>query len=212
VKTEQLIDLLARGAGPAPRGVVARRLTRAGLAGVALSALLACVLIGPLPASTYAAPSVWLKFIYTGSLALAAALLAARAARPVARLRLPQCVLSCVLAAMALAAFAVTAMSTPPGERWSAVMGDTWRVCPWAVLALSLPALGLSLWAMRSLAPTQPRWAGGSAGLLAGALGAFGYSMACPESAPAFVAVWYTLGVGLTGLLGAVVGPKVLRW
>jgi hypothetical protein len=28
----------------------------------------------------------------------------------------------------------------------------------------------------------------------------------------AFVATWYTLGIGLAGALGALLGPRVLRW
>ncbi|GAP39034.1 NrsF family protein [Piscinibacter sakaiensis] len=51
-----------------------------------------------------------------------------------------------------------------------------------------------------------------SVGLLARALGAFGYSLACPESRLAFVAVWYTMGVLFTGLLGAALGARLLRW
>jgi hypothetical protein len=48
--------------------------------------------------------------------------------------------------------------------------------------------------------------------LFAGALGAFGYALACDELALPFVAAWYTLGVLLTAGLGALLGPRVLRW
>lgn len=65
-----------------------------------------------------------------------------------------------------------------------------------------------SLWAMRGLVPTRPRAAGFSAGLLAGSVGAFGYSLSCPEAAPAFVAIWHTLGIALTGAVGA---PRAAR-
>jgi hypothetical protein len=54
--------------------------------------------------------------------------------------------------------------------------------------------------------------AGFSGGLLAGAIGAAGYSLACPESSAAFVAIWYTLGILLTGVVGAAIGDRVLRW
>jgi hypothetical protein len=73
-------------------------------------------------------------------------------------------------------------------------------------------ALAAALWALRGLAPTRPRAAGGAAGLLAGAVGAAGYSLACPEASPGFVAAWYTLGIALTGGLGALLGPRLLRW
>jgi hypothetical protein len=92
------------------------------------------------------------------------------------------------------------------------LLGESWSTCPWSVLALSLPALAGSLWAVRGLAPTRPRAAGFAAGLLAGSVGAFGYSLSCPEASPAFVAVWYTLGIAFTGVVGAALGPRVLRW
>jgi hypothetical protein len=74
------------------------------------------------------------------------------------------------------------------------------------------PALAAALWAVRGLAPTRPRAAGFAAGLLAGSVGACGYALSCPEVSPAFVAVWYTLGIALTGALGAALGTRVLRW
>jgi hypothetical protein len=80
------------------------------------------------------------------------------------------------------------------------------------VLALSLPALAAALWAVRGLAPTCPRRAGVAAGILAGAIGAIGYSLHCPEASIAFVAVWYTAGITLAGVIGAALGPLVLRW
>ena len=39
-----------------------------------------------------------------------------------------------------------------------------------------------------------------------------GYALACTEASPAFVAVWYTLGIIVTGAVGALLGPRVLRW
>jgi hypothetical protein len=77
---------------------------------------------------------------------------------------------------------------------------------------LSLPALAGALWVLRSLAPTRPRAAGFAAGLFAGAAGAFGYAFACVEESAAFIALWYSLGIALAGALGALLGPRVLRW
>jgi hypothetical protein len=41
---------------------------------------------------------------------------------------------------------------------------------------------------------------------------ALGYSFACPETSLTFVAIWYTAGIVLAGLVGRVLGPVVLRW
>jgi len=211
MKTDALIEMLARGAGPAPRAVAARRLALAAGLGLLLSALLALTLIGPIPTTMYATPVPWMKFAYAGSLALAAGWLTARLARPIARLETPRRSVVAVIGAM-VALGTLALIATPSSERMTALLGHSWLSCPWNVLAFSLPALAASLWAVRGMAPTRPHAAGFAAGLFAGTVGAMGYALSCPEQSAAFVAVWYTLGIGLTGALGALLGPRVLRW
>ena len=106
----------------------------------------------------------------------------------------------------------VSLASMPAGARLEALLGLSWSACAWRALALSLPALAASVWAVRGLALTRPRSAGFAASLLAGSLGAFGYSLSCPEASPAFVAAWYTLRIAFTAGVGAALGPRVLRW
>lgn len=211
MKTDALIDMLARGAGPAPRAVALTRFAPVVPLGIAASLAGAFTMLGPIPAAMYATPAPWIKLIYSGLLAVFAGWLAARLSRPVARLRAPALMSSLVVLTMlALGAFVL--LTATPEARWEALLGKSWLACPWNVLALSLPGLAGGLLAARGLAPTRPREAGFAAGIFAGALGAFGYAFACPEISAAFVAVWYTLGIGLTGLLGAALGPRVLRW
>ncbi len=211
MKTNDLIDLLATGAGPAPRWVEARRLLPMMALGVIASAVGALAILGPIPAELFATPAPWVKFAYAGGLAAAAAWLVARLGRPVPRTGAPLRGLLLVLGAMGALAL-LTLLASPAGERLALVLGHSWSRCPVNVLALSLPALAGALWALRGLAPTRPRAAGLAAGLLGGSLGALGYSLSCTELAPAFVAVWYSLGIGLAGALGALLGPRVLRW
>lgn len=211
MKTDDLIELLARGAGPAPRAVAARRLTHAAAWGLAASALLAIGLFGPIPAELYGSPAPWIKFAYAAALAGAAGWLTARLARPAARLVVPRRAVVAVFAAMAALGIAAL-VGTEPGDRAQALLGYSWSTCPWIVFAVSLPGLGGALWAVRGLAPTRPVAAGFAAGLFAGALGALGYSLSCPEASAAFVAVWYSLGIGLSAVAGALLGPWVLRW
>ena len=211
MKTDTLIDLLARGAGPAPRALAARRLSPAALVGLLVSAGAAIYWFGAIPAGMFATAVPWTKMLYAGALALAAAWLTARLSRPAASVMWPRRALWAVLIVMALVG-ATSLMSLPSGGRLGAVLGHSWFSCPWSVMALSLPALAGALWAVRGLAPTRPRATGFAAGLMAGSVGAFGYALSCPEASPAFVAVWYTLGIALTGAVGAVLGPRVLRW
>jgi hypothetical protein len=211
MKTDDLIGMLATGAGPAPRVVAARRLLPVMLGGLAASALLAVGVIGLVPTALFADGAWWTKFAYSAALAMALTWPVARLARPVARTRAPWQLVGAVVAVMALLGLGqLTRIES--GARLGNFLGHSWAACPWNILLLSLPAMGGTFWALRGLAPTRPRAAGLAAGLLAGAVAATGYALACTELSMAFVATWYTLGIGLAGALGALLGPRVLRW
>jgi hypothetical protein len=211
MKTEALIDMLSRNAGPAPRALAARRLSPAALAGLLVSALAAITWFDTIPPSMFFTAAPWTKMVYAGALALSAGWLTARLSRPAASLQRPQRVIVAVVSVMAVVGGA-SLVSEPSGGRVQALLGHSWSSCPFSVLALSLPGLAAALWAVWGLAPTRPGAAGFAAGLMAGSVGAFGYALSCPEASSAFVAVWYSLGIALTGALGAVLGPRVLRW
>jgi hypothetical protein len=211
MKTNEVIDLLTRGAGAAPRGVVQRRFVPAVLVAFAISAALAWWSFGFVPSTVHAQPAWWLKLGYAVALSGAACWWAALAGRPGARTRAPAMVLAAVVVGMsALAVFQM--MQGGQDSRWASWLGSSWKVCPRNVFMLSLPALVLALWALRGLAPTRLGHAGFAAGAWAGGVGAVAYSMACSETSVPFVATWYTLGIAASALLGAWLGPRVLRW
>jgi hypothetical protein len=112
---------------------------------------------------------------------------------------------------MLLAGF-VSFTLIPGSDKSSAVFGQTWQSCSWTLMVFSLPALLGILLVLRTLAPTRLKEAGWASGFLAGGLGALGYALACPESSLTFVAIWYTLGIFLTGLIGRLIAPMALRW
>jgi len=211
MKTNELIDVLAAGAGAAPRAPIARRLLPVAVAGWIVAVAVALTTMGPAPATMLDAAALWTKLGYAGLLAVAAGWLTGRLARPVSRTRAPARAVMLVVAAMLLAGV-LSLVTTPSAERVTHVVGSSWLVCPWAVLLLSLPALAGAMQALRTFAPTRPRMAGLAAGLLAGSLGALGYALACDEVSITFVAIWYTLGIALVAALGAWLGPRVLRW
>lgn len=211
MKTDTLIELLAREAGPAPRALAARRLSPAAVAGLVLSAAAAIAAFGLIPQDMFATPVPWTKMAYAGALAIAAAWLTTRLSRPAAPSGQARRTAVAVVLAM-LAIGGVSLWLTPADQRMEALLGHSWLTCPWNVTALSMPGLAASLWAVRGLAPTRPRAAGFAAGVFAGSVGACGYALACTEASPAFVAVWYTLGIIVTGAVGALLGPRVLRW
>jgi hypothetical protein len=211
VRTSELINALARGAGPAPRLHLTRRLMVVAASGTLVAAALAVSMFGLVPAAMFSGPALWTKFTYAALLAAVAVRLVERLARPAADAQRSRRALLAVFAVMGLAA-AWACAAVPPEGRRAFVLGHSWAVCPWCVLLLSVPTLVAALWILRGVAPVQPTRAGLAVGVLSGATGALGYSLACPEASIAFVAVWYTLGIVLTGLLGGVLGRWLLRW
>ena len=211
MKTDALIDLLARNAGPAPRALIARRLTPAMAIGLLASGWASIACFGLIPISLFGTPVPWAKMVYATALAVAAGWWAARLSRPGAPAVVPRGLAIGVVSTMAALGFAAW-LKEPAAHRVAAVLGQSWLTCPPTLLVVSLPALAAALWALRGLAPTRLRTAGFASGVLAGSVGAFGYALSCAEASMSFVAVWYSLGILLTGALGAALGPRVLRW
>jgi hypothetical protein len=212
MQTEALIQMLAAGEGPAPRWAIAKRLLPIALLGLLLPAAVSALRWGLIPLEDWAdEPGLWVKLAYVLLMAVVALWLVARLARPAAPAQWPMRVLVGVPVVMALGA-AAWWLQLEGADQSDALWGSSWRACPWVVFGFSLPALAAGLWALRQMAPTRACAAGAAAGILAGALGASGYALACTETSPAFVAIWYSMGVFATGALGALLGPRVLRW
>lgn len=211
MKTEQLVALLARQAGPAPKHWVERRIGTAAAVGAAASATSAIALLGLNTGLATMGAALAVKMGYVAALMLSAAWFADRLSRPGTPWHRALWQVAAVVLAMALFASA-TWTGTEADQRLDLLLAPSWASCPWRVAALSLPALAATLWALRGLAPTRPRTAGFAAGLLAGSLGALGYALYCPELSPLFVLVWYTAGILIPAVLGALLGPWLLRW
>lgn len=153
----------------------------------------------------------WMKAGYSLALALAGGLALERLGRPGERA--PVGMTLAALAVFAMLILAARELMLLPREAWMpALKGHSWRMCSLRIAALSLPGFAAALWALRQMAPTRPRLAGAAAGLMAGGLGAAAYGVACNESAATFLASWYSLGMLAWAGVGAVVGPRVLRW
>jgi hypothetical protein len=211
VKTSHLIDVLSRGAGVAPRGVVGRRLGLALAIGLAVSAGVSVLGLGVNPDLPGMGAALALKLAYVAGLTASAAWLAARLACPGAPWLRAAATVILVIAGMCVPAL-IAWMRAGAAQHGELLFGQSWASCPWRVAALSSPALLMGFWAIRGLAPTRLRLAGAAAGLTAGGLGAFGYTLHCPEVSPVFVLTWYTLGMLVPAAAGALLGPRLLRW
>lgn len=213
MKTEELIDVLARGVAPVEPSAPAVRHAAACAAAGLLVAAAAVGLLGvraDLP-QALSTPMFWAKLGFAAALVAAGLLATARLSRPGATLRGALPLLALPIGLMwTVAAWEIA--STPASARASTIFTDMWTECaPW-IVALSLPVFAVTMWSVRRLAPTRLRSAGAAAGLLAGATGALVYSFHCPVASAPFVAVWYLLGMLAPALLGSVLGPRLLRW
>lgn len=211
MKTDELIRLLATGAGPSPDGVVRQRVGTALLVGVMVSAVACVATLGLNPGLAAMGQALVVKLLYVLGVLAAAGWWLSRLARPAAHGRWAAGALAGVVAAMTVWTARVL-IETPTGGREAMVLGQSWLSCPWRVAALALPAAALACWALRGLAPTRPRLAGFVAGLVGGAAGALAYALFCSEVSPAFVLVWYSLGMLVPAGIGAWLGPRLLRW
>lgn len=214
MKTDELVALLAKDAGPVAPNATARRFTTALGWGAFGTSLAMAVTMGVRPdiAEAVSLPMFWMKLVFPSSIAIAMYYAATRLARPGVRLgRVPGTMLVAMLAAVWLLAL-VTLFNAAPADRNALIFGDTWRFCLVSIPLLSIPVFVAALWAMKGLAPTRLALAGGAAGLLAGAVSAAVYSLHCPEMEAPFLAVWYVLGMSIPAIAGAALGPRLLRW
>lgn len=213
MKTEDLINALAASVEPAPPRGLNRRLVACSLVAGAGALVGVAVVLGFRPdlAVAVQGPMFWTKAGYTAALALCGGWLFVRLGRPGAPVRGPVIALATVALAV-LAGAAVEFAGLPPAARLDAWLGGSARACPFNILLLSALAAPAVVWAARRFAPVRPGQAGAAAGLLTGALAATLYGLHCPESTLMFLATWYTLGVLLAAGLGALAGPRLLRW
>jgi hypothetical protein len=213
MKTDELVTLLATGAGAVEPDATVRRYATALGWGAFGATLLMAILLGVRPDIDAAAwrPMFWIKLAFPASVAVASLFAASRLSRPGARLGwVPGALVAPVLAMWLLTAYVL--LGAPPEERADLIMGFTWEYCLFYVPMLSVPVLVTTLWAMKGLAPTHLALAGAATGLLAGAVGALIYALHCPEMEAPFLGVWYVAGMLIPTAAGALLGPIVLRW
>lgn len=211
-KINDLIETLVTDLTPLNRHALRLRLASAvvvGTMGAAVALLLSLVLRSHPHHATGAAFLV--KFFYTAGLAGAAVIALERIARPDGAIggmvRVSGAVFA-VVVLMSIAQLMLSPLASYPGL----IFGYSMIFCPFLIVAFGIPAFCANMWFLRQSAPTNPHLAGFVAGACAGAIGAWVYSLACIESGIPFIAMWYTLGIALSGLLGSVVGKFTLRW
>jgi len=212
MRTDDLIRAFAHD-GVGRRASLAARISAALAIGGAVAVALFMLGLGVRP-DIGSALQTW-RFVLKLAVALTFFAFALRACVRLAR---PELGIRDTLAGLALAPALLAAavsyelLTLSPVEWHARAVGSNSRVCLLAVPLLSVAPLAALLAALRAGAPRSPSAAGAVAGLLAGALGATLYAAHCIDDSPLFVALWYTPGIALVALLGAVAGHRGLRW
>ncbi|MGQ2998689.1 DUF1109 domain-containing protein [Variovorax sp.] len=213
MKTDDLVAMLAAGPVAVPRQAASRRLGLALAIGAPLSLAILLLEYGPRRDLLQALfwPMFWVKLLFPLAIAGAAFVMVQRLARPGVPVR--RAWIGAVLPVLAVWALAVMAwFDTPMEGRMPSLMGQSWRICAMSIAVMALPVFVGAMAALRSLAPTRPALAGAAAGALAGGVGAAVYALHCMELTAPFLAVWYVSGIAVPVLVGALLGPRLLRW
>lgn len=211
MKTDDLIDLLAKDA--APQWPFRTLYVAALCCGIVLAGVLFFTTVGLRPNFEQAAETIRfpLKFALMLPLAMSAAGVTLAMAQPGADSGIWGWLL---VAASALAVGAIASeLYVLPPELWMTnLVGKNAAFCLRTIPMLALGPLLCLLYVLRRGAPTHPGRTGAWAGLAAGAIGATWYAAHCPDDSPLFVAVWYSLGMLMMTLAGYVSGRHLLRW
>ena len=213
MKTDDLIKLLAAGDVTVAPNMAARRYAIGLGAGLLVATALMLALLGFRADMSHDTgnPMLWIKTAFIGWTALTAFAVMTQLARPGTALARGPALLGAGVAVLWIVA-AIAIARAAPSEWPELVLGVSWDQCPVYIATLAVPVFVGALWALRGMAPTRPRLAGATAGLVAGAAGALVYSFHCPELTAPFLAVWYVLGMLALAPIGAWIGPRVLRW
>lgn len=213
MRTDALIAALSGDLRRVPRGA-AMRLIVCGIVGggiVTLALVAGWLGLRPDLGSAMLGFAFWMKVIYTGGIGVVAGGATVHFAHPEAER--PRWLAWGVAPVGLLAVLALAELASAHGSEWTALwQGQSWRVCTRNVVILSLPIFAALILAFRRLAPTRLRLTGAAAGMAAGGAAATLYGLHCPEVSAVFVLIWYSLGMLAAGAIGALAGPRLLRW
>lgn len=213
MKTDELVALLAADAAPVARTGASRHIAMAMAVAIPLTIVTMLLTMGTRPdlAQAMLYPAFWLKVLFPAAVACAGFATLARLARPGVSARIGE--IAIVLPLLLLWLMAISAYAgAPASERASMVWGESWQVCSLSIVLLSVPIFAAAFASLRRLAPTRLARAGACAGVLSGAASAAIYAFHCPETALPFMAIWYVAGIAASAGIGAVLGPRLLRW
>jgi|SRR5581483_4342572 len=213
MKTDQLIDMLSTNVEPVRSGQFRRILAWVLIGGgvAAFCVMLTTVGLRTEPAGVSQLSFLGLKLLFTLSLVGIGAMWLERLMRPGGKTQ--KLVALTVLPFLVVGIAGGVALTVERPMTWGRmIFGMNWATCLLCIPLFAVVPFALLIWALRRGAPTDLKRTGAMAGLVAGALGATAYAFHCPGDSVPFIAVWYGTLVALCALVGAMLGPRLLRW
>lgn len=213
MKTNELINLLSTNVESVDSGSVARTVSIAVLAGIALAITVTTVMLGVRPDVGQPNALIYLpvKLLFTLLIVLLTSLCLIRVVRPGGERGTPIALTALPFVVLMLLA-ALTLGAAPPAHWDRMVIGDRWLECLISIPIIAVIPFATVVWAVRKMAPTDLTRSGALAGLVAGGISATAYSLHCTDDSLPFVALWYGATIALCTLAGARLGPWLLRW
>ena len=213
MKTDQLIDLLSTNVEPVKSGYLKKTLVYAlFIGGVAAFCVMLTTVGWRSQASDKLDPRyLILKLLFTISLVALGGTLLAKLMRPGQSGRKQSTLV--VLPFLMIAAAGIIAVVFGEPMAWGRMLfGMHWVTCLLCIPLFAVLPFAALVWALRRGAPTNLTQTGAIAGLVAGALGATAYAFHCPDDSVPYIAIWYGTLVAFCGVIGAILGPRLLRW
>ena len=213
MKTDQLIDLLSTNVEPVKSGYLKKTLVYAlFIGGVAAF----CVMLTTVGLRSQASDKLdpgylILKLLFTISLVALGGTLLAKLMRPGQSGR-KQSTLVVLPFLMIAGAGIIALVFGEPMALGRMLFGMHWVTCLLCIPLFAAVPFAALIWALRRGAPTNLTQTGAIAGLVAGALGATAYAFHCADDSVPFIAIWYGTLVAFCGVIGAILGPRLLRW
>lgn len=211
MKTDQLINLLSTNVEPVKSGQIRKTLAFAIVAGGAAAFCVMLGTVGLRSGPTFSLNFLAVKLLFTLCLLGMGTLLLARLARPgqSGKKLSPLTFLPFLVIAITVA----VALGFEKPMMWGRMLlGMNWVTCLLCIPLFAVVPFAALIWFLRKGAPTDLKRTGAIAGLVAGALGATAYAFHCPDDSIPFIAVWYGAMVALCASIGALLGPRLLRW
>jgi len=215
MNTDRLIDILSTNLEPVKGGKVWKTLAWALVIGLAAAFVVMLATVGvrfDFDSETHRI-FIALKLLFTLSLIGTGAVFLIRSMRPGRGLRklLPLVLVPFLVTGLAgIAALLLAAARSESCTKM--MMGMRWQTCLLCIPLFAIIPFAALIWALRHGAPTNLTRTGAIAGLVAGALGATAYAFHCGDDSLPFIAIWYGGSIALCTFIGAMLGPKLLRW